>query len=154
MNAQIYSRKEIEFIITEGAFPTNTAVICFYDRDAYSSDRVDYSDACDSVMYIELDDLNLEDISDSGFTYDTFFSEADKVTEFIINAYNNGVHCIICQCKYGQSRSAGCAAAIEEYFHRTGINIFKDYRYYPNKLIYNKIFDALHALEKRVDYHI
>ena len=44
---------------------------------------------------------------------------------------------------YGQSRSAGCAAAILEHFYRRGIDIFADYKYYPNQVVYHKIFDAL-----------
>ena len=50
---------------------------------------------------------------------------------------------IICQCDYGQSRSAACAAAILQHFEGRGIDIFADYRYYPNQLVYHKIFDAL-----------
>ena len=50
---------------------------------------------------------------------------------------------IICQCEHGQSRSAACAAAIKEHFEKSGIDIFADYRYYPNQLIFNKLRDAL-----------
>ena len=50
---------------------------------------------------------------------------------------------IICQCDYGQSRSAACAAAILEHFERNGISIFADYRYYPNQLVFNKVLKAL-----------
>jgi len=49
----------------------------------------------------------------------------------------------ICQCEYGQNCSAGCATAIWEHFCGKGIKIFADYRYYPNQLVYNKLFDAL-----------
>lgn len=38
--------------------------------------------------------------------------------------------------EYGQGRSA---TAILEAVSREGITIFSDYRYYPNKLIYNKL---------------
>ena len=38
---------------------------------------------------------------------------------------------------------AACAAAILQHFEKRGIEIFADYRYYPNQLIYNQIFDAL-----------
>ena len=50
---------------------------------------------------------------------------------------------ILCQCEYGQSRSAACAAAILEYFDATGISVFADYRYYPNQVVYHKVMDAL-----------
>lgn len=35
------------------------------------------------------------------------------------------------------------AAAILEYFEKRGIDIFRDYRYYPNQLVFNKIYEAL-----------
>ena len=56
----------------------------------------------------------------------------------LYDAYEKGLD-IICQCEYGQSRSAGCAAAILEHFQGNGITIFRDYKYYPNKLIFNKV---------------
>ena len=46
---------------------------------------------------------------------------------------------------YDQSRSAGCAAAILEHFYRRGIDIFADYKYYPNQVVYHKVFDALES---------
>ena len=52
---------------------------------------------------------------------------------------------IICQCEYGQSRSAACAAAIKEHYGKRGIEIFADYRYYPNQLVFNKLLCALKA---------
>ena len=66
----------------------------------------------------------------------------DALADFIIKAVQE-CKAIICQCEYGQSRSAACAAAIKEYIDRTGIDIFSDYKYYPNQLVYNKIFAAL-----------
>ena len=92
-----------------------------------------------------LDEFNL--------TYDTYLPEADKLAEFIYDAKKMGFD-IICQCEYGQSRSAGCAAAIREHFYGDGIKIFADYRYYPNQLVYNKLYDALEKqalLQKKND---
>ena len=149
MFVQIYASYYIEELIKKGEFPPNTAVISFCDEGTHPGDRVNFSGVCNRIMYVEVDDLDLEDIDD----YNEFLPEAEEIAEFIIDAYNDGMN-IICQCECGQSRSAGCAAAIEEFFYRTGINVFKDYRYYPNKLIYNKIFDALNALKKRINYHM
>ena len=56
---------------------------------------------------------------------------------------------IICQCEYGQSRSAACAAAIKEHFEKSGIEVFADYRYYPNQLIFNKLRDALSSWKQK-----
>lgn len=67
---------------------------------------------------------------------------ADDLAQFIYDAYNSGRD-IVCQCDYGQSRSAGCAAAIAEHFYKSGIEIFADFSRCPNKLIYHKVIDAL-----------
>lgn len=149
MNVTIYSREEIETMIAEGKFPGNTAVISFYDPAIKRIDQdythVDYSGVCDHVFYSELDDLDLEVLKDRGYTYDTYFSEADEIAKFVYQAYHSGMD-IICQCEYGQSRSAGCAAAILEHFYHTGISVFVDYRRYPNQVVYHKVFDALESL--------
>ena len=146
MQVTIYSRKYIEDIIARWKFPDNTAVISFYDPDVKQIDedytRVDYSKVCDDVFYCELDDLDLDDLPEKGYTYDTFFPEADELAEFIVNAYLSRKN-IICQCEYGQSRSAGCAAAILEYFYKKGLTVFSDYSYYPNQVIFHKVYDAL-----------
>lgn len=153
MNVTIYSREEIEIMISEREFPDNTAVISFYDPAIKRIDKnythVDYSGICNHVFYSELDDLDLEVLKDRGYTYDTYFSETDKIAEFVYHAYSSGMD-IICQCEYGQSRSAGCAAAILEHFYHTGISVFADYRRYPNQVVYHKVFDALEKYNKNL----
>ena len=152
MLVQIFSRKEAISLIKKGYFPDGTAVISFCDRGTKPSDRVDYSSVCDRVMYIELDDLGYDDLAEEGYTYDSFFPEAEEAAEFIVDAFNDDFD-IVCQCEYGESRSAGCAAAIEEHFFHNGIYTFQDFDYYPNKMIYHKIYDALQTMEKRVELH-
>lgn len=97
---------------------------------------------CDRVMQIELHDLDPEALADFDLTEEIYFPEADELAEFICKAKEEGLD-IICQCEYGQSRSAGCAAAILQHFEGRGIDVFADYRYYPNQLVYHKVFDAL-----------
>lgn len=146
MNVNIYSRETIETTIAEDKFPDNTVVISFYDPAIKRIDKdythVDYRGVCDTVFYCEVDDLDLDYLKDKGYTYDTFFPEADDMAAFIVKAYMDGKD-IICQCEYGQSRSAGCAAAILEHFYGKGITVFSDYSYYPNQVIFHKIYDAL-----------
>lgn len=101
------------------------------------------------VFYSELDDLDLDVLRSKGYTYDTYFPEVDDIAAFIYHAYDSGMN-IICQCEYGQSRSAGCAAAILEHFYGSGISVFSNYNYYPNQVVYHKIYDAL---EKQKRYH-
>ncbi|MCR4643831.1 MAG: hypothetical protein K5695_00275 [Oscillospiraceae bacterium] len=154
MTVSIYSRPAIEQLIAEGRFPENTAVITFYDPAIKRIDKnythVDYSGVCRSVFYSELDDLDPEVLEAKGYTYDTYFPEADEIAMFIIKAYMNGKD-IICQCEYGQSRSAGCAAAILEYFYQNGISVFADYHYYPNQVVYHKIYDVLERQKRYYD---
>jgi hypothetical protein len=41
--------------------------------------------------------------------------------------------------------------AISDLKDRYGISIFADYRYYPNKLIFNKVLDALKTVNSTED---
>ena len=146
MKISVYSREKIEHIIAEGKFPNNTAVISFCDPELKHIDkhysRVDYSSVCSDVFYCEVDDLDLDYLPEKGYTYETYFPEADDLAKFIVKAVNENKN-IICQCEYGQSRSAGCAAAIKEYFYKDGISVFVDYNYYPNQVVFHKVYDAL-----------
>ena len=146
MNVTVHSRESIEQLIASGNFPQNTAVISFYDPAIKRIDKdythVDYSSVCSDVFYSELDDLDLEVLPEKGYTYATYFPEAGDIAAFIYQAHRQGKD-IICQCEYGQSRSAGCAAAILEHFEHSGISVFADYAYYPNQVVYHKVFDAL-----------
>lgn len=154
MTVTVYSREAIERIIAEGSFPDNTAVISFYDPAIKRIDKgythVDYSGVCKDVFYSELEDLDLEVLKRKGYTYDIYFPEADDMAMFIVKAYNGGKD-IICQCEYGQSRSAGCAAAILEYFYQSGISIFANYNYYPNQVVYHKVYDAIERQNRYYD---
>ena len=49
------------------------------------------------MFYSELDDLDLEVLKSKGYTYDTYFPEADEMVAFIINAFMEQKN-IICQC--------------------------------------------------------
>lgn len=150
MEVSIYSRKAVKELIEKG-FPKNTAVISFYtpkNKRDYEERRVNYNDICDKVFYVGIPDIDIEILSDYGYTYETYLAEADELAKFIYEARADGLD-ILCQCDYGQSRSAACAAAILQHFERRGINIFADYRYYPNQLVYHKVFDALEKQKER-----
>lgn len=68
--------------------------------------------------------------------------QAKSIAEFILPVYEE-MDTLICQCEYGQSRSAGVAAAVLEYFTRSGITIFAAHNYYPNKLVFKKVLHQL-----------
>ena len=149
MKITICSRNAIEKRMQEGKME-KIAVISFYEpewKKRGKNDPVDFSGRCDRVMRIPLHDLDPEALSDFGLKVDTYFPEADVLAEFIYKAKEDGLD-IICQCEYGQSRSAGCAAAILEHFAGRGIDVFADYRYYPNQLVYHKVKNALAKCHK------
>lgn len=147
MKVMIYSRDAIQKLI-EADFPADCAVISFYDPPTRKENRampVDYKNKPERIFQIAVNDIDLEVLEDFGLTFETYFTEVDELAEFIMSAYQDGLD-IICQCEYGQSRSAACAAAILEHFEKNGISVFRDYRYYPNQLIFNKLYDALERL--------
>ena len=166
MNVKINSRKGIEELLTydfrikegwakEKKSPfDSTSIISFYDppdrrgiREDYKP--VDFSGITDRLFQIPLHDIDIEILGEFGLTYASYLPQVNELAEFVYDAKNDGLD-IICQCEYGQSRSAGCAAAICEHFYGDGIKIFADYRYYPNQLVYNKVFDALEGLKTSV----
>ena len=148
MKVSIYSRAEIERLI-ENNFPKNTAVISFYDPKGIRSDNltpVDYKNKAEMIYQVAVYDIDIECLEDYNLTFDTYLPEAKEIAKFIYKANENGLD-IICQCQYGQSRSAACAAAILEHFEKNGISVFADYRYYPNQLIFNKVLKALNEVK-------
>ncbi len=146
MNIAIYSRAAIEKKFAQGPL-SNTAVISFYDPpQARAKIRtlppIDYSGKAARVFSTALHDLDRDVLPSFGLSEETYFPNVDELAGFIHKAHADKLD-IICQCEYGQSRSAACAAAILQHFEHNGISVFADYRYYPNQLVYNKIFDAL-----------
>lgn len=149
MKVSIYSRNEIEKLI-DNNFPKDTAVISFYDPKGIRSDNltpVDFKNQAEMIYQVAVYDIDIECLEDYNLTFDTYLPEAKEIADFIYKAKEKGLD-IICQCEYGQSRSAGCAAAILEHFEKNGISIFADYRYYPNQVVFNKILNALKEVKE------
>lgn len=150
MNIEIYSKKAIEELLKKVKKLKNTAVISFYDPPNAKGERatpVDYSGKADMLFQVAVNDIDIEVLPEYDLTFETYFTEVDELAEFIDEAHNKNMD-IICQCEYGQSRSAACAAAILEYYNKNGISIFADYRYYPNQMIFNKVLGALKKYNK------
>lgn len=145
MQVSIFSRESIEELL-QNQFPDNTAVISFYDppskRTGEVFSPVNYSDKVNRVFKVPLYDIDIEILEDYGLTFESYFPEVNELAKFIRKAVDDGMN-LICQCEYGQSRSAACAAAILEFYEKNGISIFADYRYYPNQLVFNKVKKAL-----------
>lgn len=149
MKVEIYSRMAASELIASG-FPKNSAVISFYtpkNKRSSGSSVLDYRGTCERIFYVGIPDIDVGILQTYGYTYDTYLAEADELARFIYEVRSEGRD-VICQCDYGQSRSAACAAAILQHFEGRGIDVFADYRYYPNQLVYHKIYDALEKLRK------
>ncbi len=150
---EIYSRTAMEKRLQEGPL-YDTAVISFYDppssRTPGDYGPLDYGQKCSAVYPICVPDIDYEVLPEYGLTFETYLPEAKQLALYIKTAAAHRWD-IVCQCEYGQSRSAACAAAIKEYYEKDGISIFADYRYYPNQLIFNKVLDALKTVNSAED---
>ena len=152
MNVSVYSGKEIKSLINSGSFPADTAVISFYDPPEYAPqgyEKVDYSAVTNNVFYVAVPDIDWDFFENDKAAIKDFFPESEELAMFILKAHYAG-HSVICQCDYGQSRSAGCAMAILEYFDHAGNRIFEDPKYFPNQLVFGKVFEALKKLSKDI----
>lgn len=149
MKVEIFSLKQLSELLLVG-FPQKTAVISFTSPRKTKGARetlIKLCSVCENVISITLPDLDIGVLEEYGYSPESYLSEADELASFIYDASSRGDD-IICQCDYGQSRSAACAAAILEHFEHSGISIFRDYRYYPNQLVFNKVYSALENHKK------
>ncbi|MGN0600799.1 MAG: hypothetical protein ACI4JK_13030 [Oscillospiraceae bacterium] len=137
MDIRVMSKRDLKEFVEEG-FYDKLAVISFYGENDYPITLPDDVKG----FIVKADDLDLEALKEENTGYGQYLPEADRLAEFIFGAYR-GNYQIICQCRYGESISAGCAAAIAEYFDGNGIEFFSDYRFCPNQLVYSKIYNAL-----------
>jgi len=152
MNIEIESRDSIEERAIE-PFPAHTALISITDENI---DFAVLGNEPEYLLQIKFDDVSNEDLE---YFIGTKPTEAEKLqiaekihmfsdeqTEEIaafIKSVLGKAETLICQCEHGQSRSAGLAAAVRQFLNNDGIEIFADDRYYPNKLVYRKVFAAL-----------
>ena len=130
MNVSILSRKAVENLLKLGTFLSDTAVVSFYSPQKVKAgdyDPVDYLGKVSRLFYACVPDIDLETLPHFGYTYETYFTDADNLVQFVCEAVRDGLD-IVCQCDYGQSRSAACCVAILEYYEKSGITIFADYR--------------------------
>ena len=121
--------------IKEG-LPLNVAIISFSDTE---EEFVVFPSKTD-VLHVAFYDVRPYTVSKHH--YGGILPQARQIAEYIFKKISEGKD-IICQCDYGISRSAGCAAAIMEMWGNRGIEIFADYRYSPNQFVYNKVLKEL-----------
>lgn len=137
MHVSICSREEMKARLRQGRHLA--AVISFYGM---GTAPVDLSHTLYEVFQVAVDDVELDELKRVGLSYTEFFPEAEELAKFIFNAKTAGLE-IICQCADGQRLSAGCAAAIRQFFDGDGIEVFANYHYFPNRLMYHKIYNTL-----------
>jgi len=118
-----YSRADYESLFQEG-IPSDSAVICFYDINKGSMDLPLHIDSYQVAM--------------DGLAFD----DADVLAHFVFYAKAAGLN-IICVCEDGMTTSAGCMAAIIQFFCGDGIDVFVNDCYFPDKQIYHVVFNAL-----------
>ena len=148
MKIAIMGRERIERLAQQ-PFPERTAVISITDSDALP---VEFRNSPDFLLALEFDDMEPEsDLLDELLKgYPDFQNEyqiiterqAEKIANFSTVIYQVA-DLLICQCEFGQSRSAAVAAAIMEHFSGNGIDVFADDRYCPNKYIFRKVLGKL-----------
>ena len=140
MKVSIYSKPELFKIIKNKGLPSNTAIVAFTDEGC--GEFLNFPCTAD-VLKIEFDDIRARDIPKERIV--ELLPEAHDIAVFVdqkIKEYKD----IICQCDYGISRSAGLAAAILERYAHKGIEVFSNYRYNPNQIVFNKVLEELKKL--------
>ena len=104
------------------------------------------------ILRMEFDDVTPSEIdyeSSERYAFRLFSEEqANQIADFVYR-YWESRGTLICQCHYGQSRSAAVAAAIKEHFYHNGIEIFADEqeRYCPNVYVFRLTLRALRNRE-------
>ena len=104
------------------------------------------------ILRMEFDDVTPSEIdyeSSERYAFRLFSEEqANQIADFVYR-YWESRGTLLCQCYYGQSRSAAVAAAIKEHFYHNGIEIFADEqeRYCPNVYVFRLTLRALRNRE-------
>lgn len=142
-NILIKNRAEIE----QMHFAPMTALISVTDAGWNFAQLITEPDHVLRLYFDDVDNDLLNDESEG----EKYFMISDEQATLIADFYarvHNKVDIIICQCEHGQSRSAAIAAAFLEHQSGDGIKIFADDRYYPNKIVFRKVLQALEKEEQ------
>ena len=134
MKVYIYSQKDVEELLKTDRFPKNVGIINI--GDVLDQRSADYKSPTHDFLLLHCDMQGI-------FLHDSINElDAYRSALFIKRMYSNGCD-IVCYSRNGKSRSPAYAAAILEFYYNNGSSIFTDSRYTPNKLIYDKLLDAL-----------
>lgn len=154
MKILIKSRADIE-AMSQAQFPAHTALISITDAGLDFAEliqkpefllRIAFDDVDNDIFIDELGRKpNDEERQHLEEKYKMLTdSQAVQIATFYLE-HKDVISTLICQCEHGQSRSAAVAAAIMEFRNRRGISIFAHEKYYPNKVVFRKILEALNT---------
>ena len=134
MRYEVMSRLEARQATREPDAP-DTAIISIID---YGSDTNTFYEQAwlKDVITLQFDDT--EAAGPQSITRE----QAAEIAGFVLRMHKH-VERIIVHCEFGQSRSAGTAAAISEYLEGHDSGICRNRKYYPNPLCYRYVLDAL-----------
>jgi len=156
MKLKITGRQAIEAFARE-PFAPHTALISITDSD---SDFAALEHQPEHLLQLRFDDITSQDAQEEfehqrgrkpteeeqHLLAEKFHlisdAQAAEIAAFV-HQVKDSAALLICQCEYGESRSAAVAAAVIELFQGSGIMVFADDRYYPNKLVYRMVYEAL-----------
>lgn len=147
MKILIKNRLEIE-TLAQNPFEQCTALISITD---YDYDFAELKNKPQYLLQLAFDDVDNDVFEDEADLprhlieekYHMFTDvQAEKIAHFY-KKIKGKAEVVICQCEHGQSRSAAVAAAITECENKNGIEIFADDKYFPNKVVFRKVYAHL-----------
>lgn len=145
MRIQIHSRGELEKQAVSGFLP-NTSVISITD---VNEEPVKLAHSPRYLLELSFDDISskADVFNDSRRLALNLYSkeQAEQLAEFVYE-HKDETENIICQCRWGYSRSAAVAAALKEHFYNDGVEIFLDEQYYPNIYVFRQTLQALNRI--------
>lgn len=152
MDIKIMSRDDIEST-AQTQFAPSTALISITDADWTYAElknkpqyllQISFDDIDNDVFE---DDLGRKPTEEERIAiekeYNMLSDEQAKEIASFYKQIRGSATTVICQCEHGQSRSAAVAAAILEFESKSGITIFADDDYFPNKVVFRKVYKYL-----------
>ena len=145
MRIQIHDRGELEKQAVSGFLP-NTSVISITD---VNEEPVKLAHSPRYLLELSFDDISskADVFNDSRRMALNLYSkeQAEQLADFVYE-HKDETENIICQCRWGYSRSAAVAAALKEHFYNDGVEIFLDEQYYPNIYVFRQTLQALNRI--------
>lgn len=156
LTVQVLSQAELQRLAAS-PFEHGTFVVSVTDTDALP---VQLANAPAGILRLSFDDIRpMTDMrydgyfdGDEGGDYVTFAQTlelmSDEQAERVARFVSRNMQCmrtLVCQCGFGQSRSAAIAAAVAEWLYGDGSRFFDDEHYSPNRFVYDLVLGALYS---------